>query len=241
MPAIPDGDPNASPRGMAIRFNLAEHVHTDIIAHSVDGFPGRTPEEFLEFLHAVYASGSATSHPTPIETFLGTHPAALEFVQSAKPVPASFSKESFYAVNAYKFLDQEGHSQYGRYRIRPDGANEYLDAPAAAMQAPNFLFDEIQARLARGPVTLRVFVQVAAKEDVVNDSTAHWPKNRPEIDFGTIKLMSVVPDNDAGQRHIIFDPIPRVDGIEPSGDPLLDTRAAVYLMSGRRRRAQKTG
>jgi catalase len=28
-----------------------------------------------------------------------------------------------------------------------------------------------------------------------------------------------------------------VDGIEPSGDPLLELRAAVYLLSGRRRRA----
>ena len=36
---------------------------------------------------------------------------------------------------------------------------------------------------------------------------------------------------------IIFDPIPRVDGIEPSEDPLLNTRADVYLLSGRRRRA----
>jgi len=57
-------------------------------------------------------------------------------------------------------------------------------------------------------------------------------------EFGTIELTSVMPDNDAEQRHIIFDPIPRVDGIEPSEDPLLDPRAAVYLMSGRRRRAQ---
>jgi catalase len=28
-----------------------------------------------------------------------------------------------------------------------------------------------------------------------------------------------------------------VDGIEPSADPLLELRAAVYLLSGRRRRA----
>src|SRR5579871_669894 len=39
VPAVPNNDPNASPRGMAIRFHLAEHIHTDIIAHSVDGFP----------------------------------------------------------------------------------------------------------------------------------------------------------------------------------------------------------
>ncbi|WP_255406352.1 hypothetical protein [Mycobacterium sp. E796] len=39
------------------------------------------------------------------------------------------------------------------------------------------------------------------------------------------------------QRHIVFDPIPRLEGIEPSDDPLLELRAAVYLISGRERRA----
>src|SRR5215472_7737609 len=27
VPMIPDNDPNANPRGFAIRFNLADHVH----------------------------------------------------------------------------------------------------------------------------------------------------------------------------------------------------------------------
>src|SRR5215471_1315491 len=44
IPVIPDNDPNASPRGGAIRFHLATHAHTDIIAHSTDGFPTRTGE-----------------------------------------------------------------------------------------------------------------------------------------------------------------------------------------------------
>src|SRR5882762_2594422 len=38
VPVIPDNDPNADPRGLAIRFHLAERVHTDIINHSADGF-----------------------------------------------------------------------------------------------------------------------------------------------------------------------------------------------------------
>jgi catalase len=82
-------------------------------------------------------------------------------------------------------------------------------------------------------------VQVAEAEDVVNDATVQWPDNRPELEFGTIELTSVLQDSDAEQRHIIFDPIPRVDGIEPSDDPLLEPRASVYLVSGRRRRAAK--
>ncbi len=63
-----------------------------------------------------------------------------------------------------------------------------------------------------------------------------WPDDRTEIEFGAVELTAVAPNSDAEQRHIIFDPIPRVDGIDPSGDPLLEQRAAVYLASGRRHR-----
>ena len=69
----------------------------------------------------------------------------------------------------------------------------------------------------------------------MDDSAVHWPGDRPQVEFGTIELFSVIPDNDAAQRQIIFDPIPRVDGIDPSDDPLLAARSAVYLVSGRRR------
>ena len=237
VPAIPDNHPDASPRGIGIRFHLAEHVHTDIIGHSVDGFPARTAEELVEFLRAVHASGPGAASPTPIEAFVATHPAALEFVQVAKPVPGSFAKESFFAVNAYKFTDQSGVSRYGRYRIRPDGASDYLAPEIAAAKAADFLFDEIRERLARGPAKLHIAVQLAAAGDVVDDSSVHWPADRPQVEFGAIELTSVVPNDEAEQRHIIFDPIPRVDGIDPSADPLLEPRASVYLLSGRRRRA----
>src|SRR5207253_3000417 len=121
--------------------------------------------------------------------------------------------------------------------IRPDGDGEYLDASAAAAKTPNFLFDEIRERIGRSSIVFRILVQLAATGDSVDDATVQWPNDRPQVEFGRIELTSVTPNNDAEQRHIIFDPIPRVDGIEPSGDPLLDARAAVYLASGRRRRA----
>ena len=56
IPVIPDNDPNADPRGCAIRFYLAERVHTDIVAHSTNGFPARTGQDFLEFLTAIAAT-----------------------------------------------------------------------------------------------------------------------------------------------------------------------------------------
>jgi len=92
LPQIPDNVPDANPRGLAIRFNLAEHVHTDIVSHSTDGFPTRDGEEFLEFLRAVAASGPDAPSPKPVERFLGSHPAALAFVQTPKPFPSSLAQ-----------------------------------------------------------------------------------------------------------------------------------------------------
>src|ERR1700722_9010948 len=59
IPMIPDNDPNADPRGCAVRFHLADRVHTDIVSHSTNAFPARTGEDFLEFLTAIAATDLA--------------------------------------------------------------------------------------------------------------------------------------------------------------------------------------
>src|SRR5207245_7148365 len=107
----------------------------------------------------------------------------------------------------------------------------------AAAKSANFLFDEIGERLARGPIRLGVFVQMAEPGDNVADASATWPDDRTEIPFGTISLTARVDDQMPDRRKIIFDPLPRIDGIDSSGDPLTDVRADIYLLSGRRRRA----
>jgi catalase len=236
LPELPDNDPAANPRGLAIRFNLAEHVHTDIVSHSTDGFPTRTGQEFLEFLRAVAASDPAKFSPSPVETFLATHPAALAFVQTPKPAPTSFAKETYFAVTAYRFINRDGAGRYGRYRIIPEVGVEHLDDLTAKGQDVDFLFDELVRRVGTGPVSFQIVVQVANDDDPVDDATVHWPEDRPQIPIGRFVLTALVPENAREQKKIIFDPIPRVDGIEPSEDPLLELRAAIYLLSGRRRR-----
>ncbi|QDV39418.1 catalase family protein [Tautonia plasticadhaerens] len=70
VPTAADNDPKASsPQGMAVRFHLGEHVHTDIVAHSHNGFAVRTGEEFLESLAAVADSGPGGPNPPPLAAF----------------------------------------------------------------------------------------------------------------------------------------------------------------------------
>jgi catalase len=237
IPVIPDNDPNADPRGCAIRFHLGERVHTDIVAHSTNGFPARTGQDFLELLTALAATDMTHIPGSPLEKYLGTHPAALAFVSAPKPPPSSFARETYFGLTAVRFISKDGASRYGRYRILPAEGNDHLDAAAVAAKGANYLFDEIEAQIAREPVKFKVVAQLAEAGDTVDDVTVQWPEERTLLELGQLSFTAPVLDEAHEQKQIIFDPIPRVDGIDASADPLLDLRAAIYLLSGRRRRA----
>lgn len=238
IPSVADNDlTGASPQGMAVRFHLGEHAHTDIIAHSVDAFPARTPEEFLEFLRAAAASGPGAPTPPPIVAFLATHPAAKAFIEAPKPVPTSYARQAYFAITAFKFIRAAGQSRFGRFRLRPDAGTEFLTPEQLAKKSADFLAADMSERLAKGPVRFRVVVQMAEAGDDVANATVYWPETRTEVEFGTLALTERVDELTPERRKIIFDPLPRVDGIDPAGDPLTAARSDVYLLSGRRRRA----
>ena len=229
VPTVPDGDPLASPRGMAIKFHLPGGIDTDVVAQSYDGFPVRTAEEFLVFVRAL-----ATSGP-PLADFLASHPQAKRFAEAPKPVPASFATESYYGVNAFRFTNREGVSRAGRYRIRPEAGEEHLDAAEAARRPGNFLFEELRERLFRGPARFRLLVQLADDGDPIDDGSLPWPEGRRQVELGTIVVTAPLADSAAVERRLLFDPARLVDGIGLSEDPLPLARSAVYAIAYRRR------
>jgi catalase len=235
IPNIPDGVPDASPHGMAVKFHLP-NGSTDIVANAFNGFAVATPEDFLALLRAVAETGPNAPKPTPIEKFLGSHPKAARVVKTPKPTPASFATEPYFGVNAFVFTNKDDKARYGRYQLRPEAAEKFLTADEAAKKPANFLIDELGERLKKGPAKFKIIVQLAAEGDPVDDATAVWPDERPTVELGILSLTRLVADNDAAQRALAFDPLHLVDGIEGSDDPLLEARSAAYAISRRRRR-----
>jgi catalase len=235
LPTIPDASADANPHGMAIRFQLADGAFTDIVSISINGFPAATPEEFLEFLNAVAASGPDAPKPSPVEKFLGTHSAALKFVTTPAPAPVSFATQAFYGVNAFSFTNARGKTLYGRYRITPLAGEHALTKNQAAKAAPDYLMEELPARLKKGPAKFRISVQLALKDDVINDGTAVWPDNRPQVELGILTLKKVLPDSQQVEKTLMFSPLNLTDGIVASDDPILLARPAAYAISFGRR------
>lgn len=237
VPNIPDADGNAFPKGMAIRYQLPDGTYSDMVAISVNGFPAATPEDFLGLLNAIAASGPEVPKPSPVEQFLGSHPAALKFVTTPKPAPVSFATQAFYGVNAFKFTNAKGEVNYGRYRIEPVKGQQFLNQADTARAAPNYLMDELPNRLKADAVKYHVSVQVAEKDDVVNDATITWPETRKVVELGTLTIKAINADGVKFEKATMFNPLALVDGIEASDDPILLARPSAYAVSYGRRLA----
>ena len=230
-PIIPDNTPNAGPRGMAIRFKLPNSDETDIIALSVNGFAVSTGEEFLALQKAVVATDPTKPHPWPIEGFLGTHPSALRFVKRTQVVPASFATESFFPNDTFIFVNKAGVNQAGRYQIIPFAGQHDLSDEEAKTKPEGFLFDDLKARLAAGPIEYHLLVQLPNAGDSTKDPSIIWPEDRKTIDMGTISITSVVADSSAAEKELAFDPTNLTDGIELSDDPFPSLRSKVYALA----------
>lgn len=235
VPMIPDANPNSRPYGMAIRFTLPQTGFTDFVGISYDGFPVSTPEDFLALLNAVATIGKSTESPAPIEKFLGSHPAALAFVQAPKPAPVSFGSQTYFGVNAFEFTNASGAKRFGRYRIIPVGGNAFISEEEAAKRSGNYLMDELPARLAQGEVKFKIVLQLAEKGDATNDGSVVWPKERAVVELGTLTLSQPVADGKQAEKALAFNPLILPDGIAPSADPVLLARPLAYAISVGRR------
>lgn len=230
-PSIPDNSPDASPRGMAIRFELPGGGITDIVAISHNGFIVGTGEEFLALQRAIAATDPSKPHPWPIEEFLGKRPRALKFVQEIRVVPASFATEAFFSNDAFVLVNKSGARQAGRYQIIPVAGRRDLSDAEAKTRPANYLIQDLKTRLASGPIQFRLVGQLPNVGDSTKDPSLVWPDDRKTIDAGTISITSVVADSGGAERTLVYDPTHLTDGIELSDDPLPALRARVYSLS----------
>jgi catalase len=234
IPNIPDTDPGASPRGMALKFKLPDGSNTDIVAHSFNGFPVATAAELRDFFLALGASKPGDPQPTPLATFLSSHPTAKAFVTAPKPAPVSYATLGYFGVNTFKFTNAKGSVTHGRYQLQPAAGEQLLDNEQVAKMGPDYLTEEIRERMGRGPVKFKLLLQVAAKEDKLDDPSTAWPDSRKKVELGTIEITKAVADSQAAEKKLLFTPGALVPGIE-AADPMIAMRSAAYIVSLSRR------
>ena len=232
------GNPNVADympdtRGLATSFHLPDGERTDILAQILPLFPFKDPEAFIDALHAGHFSpASLVRFPVLAARnprLLLTMPANLKAMFT---VPASFAALTYVPFHAFKWIDAEGGERWIRYYWKPTVNEPTLSRRAARRRGPDYLFEELRARLEREPVRMDLEVQIAGPGDDPHDPSSAWPDDRERVVVGTLEVAAI---DDEADDSIVFDPMRLTAGIEPSDDPVLLYRPPVYDLSYKHR------
>jgi len=230
IPNIPDTIGDANPRGFAIKFHLPAGAELDLVTHSFNGFPTRTSDEFAQLLRAIGASGAASVKPTALDRFLGDHPVARTFLTTQKPAPVSFGTLNYFGVNAFTFIDAAQTRRAVRYRFVPASGEQVLDAAALETKGPNYLQEEIGARVATATIVFDWFAQVGETDDLADDPSIAWPESRQLVKLGIVTIARLDSQPGKTDKALLFLPGRLPAGIEIC-DPMIAMRSAAYPIS----------
>ena len=115
-----------------------------------------------------------------------------------------------------------------------ESGHAYVSDEEAAKRPPNALADNLRASLEKGPIKFRLLVQLAAADDPITDATKIWPDSRPTVELGEIAVIKAL-DTKKVENELLFLPTNVTSGIDPSDDPIINTRTEAYAESFGRR------
>jgi catalase len=214
-PKQADGSPGV--RGMAVKFTLPDGSTTDVSTQTARLFVASKPEGFVDLIKAMRPG---------LTTLLG----ALPIVRDANKVPASYATIEYHGLHAFRWISADGNARYVRYHLIPAAGESYLSGSDASEAAADFLTDELNTRLAQGPVRFDYRVQIAGPQDSTTDPSAPW-RSAETVTVGTLDITGLDTEREHGGDIVVFDPMRVTDGIEASDDPVLHFRSLAYSAS----------
>jgi len=224
-------------RGLGLEFSLPNGELWRTAMVNLPVFPVRTPDAFHERLLASIPD-PATGQPDPakLRAFLERHPETVRAlgVIKAEQFSSDFDNSTFHGLNAFRFVNAEGKSVPVRWLLTPTRPFAAVRT-AVAQEDKNDLFRALITQMHLLPIQWHLIVIVGHADDPTNDASLPWPAGREQVDVGTLTLNRVEAEETSPATAINFDPLVLPAGIEPSDDPLLSARSAIYSQSFRRR------
>lgn len=225
-------DASSTARGLGLVFGFPGAQQWRMATLNLPVFLDNSPQGFYDRLIASAAvPGTGKPDPAAMARFLAAHPEtarAMDVVKQHPPTPG-FADSVYSGLNAFYFVNESGARTPVRWSLIP------LQHALPPSSGPNALFDALVRQLRTGPLRWRLVLTVGEAADPTHDATLPWPADRRSVDAGVLTLDSIKTDAPGNARDINFDPMVLPAGIEPSDDPLLSARSAVYAASYRRR------
>ena len=226
-------DTLAAPLGLGLAFAFPDGTQWRTAMLNLPVFPDNSPQGFYDRLLAS-KTVPETGKPDPalMSRFLSEHPetaAAMAVIAQQSPTQG-FAECTYRSLITFFLVDDAGVRTPVRWEFVP-----LQSARTPLRGTTNSLFDALVRQMHSGPLRWRLVLAVGEADDPLIDATLRWPSDRRTIDAGILTLTGIETEVEGNARDINFDPLVLPDGIDPSDDPLLSARSAVYGASYRAR------
>lgn len=231
-------DNKARVRSMALELRSDDGQQWRMAMNSFPFFGVSSVEAFYEQARA-NAPDPATGKPDPEKqaAFAEAHPEFKRFAAWAKEAPwsTSWASTTYNGVNTFRFINATGAVSNVRWSMQPKTSFEVMTPEQREAADADFLDEDLQARLAQGPLRWDMVVTLAEDGDAILDASQPWPESRKQVTVGSVVVEHTSPQTTGACRDINFDPLVLPTGVQSSGDPVLAARSAVYSVSFNRR------
>ncbi|ODQ65976.1 catalase-domain-containing protein [Nadsonia fulvescens var. elongata DSM 6958] len=242
-------DAARDPRGFSTKF-YTQDGNLDWVYNNTPVFFIRDPVKFPIFIHTQKRCPQTNlKDANMMWDYWTQNQEALHQIMtlfSDRGTPASYRNMNGYSGHTYKWTNKEGKWVYVQIHLKTDqGIKTLTDAEAAQMTAanPDHAQQDLFTSIAKGEFpSWTVYVQSMTYEQAqeldfsVFDLTKTWPQSKfPLRRFGKLTLNRNPENYHAEVEQAAFSPSHTVPGIEPSADPVLQSRLFSYPDSQRYR------
>lgn len=241
------------PRGFAIKFRTEEGIW-DLVSNNTPVFFLRDPAKFPHFIHTQKRDPSThlthADDSTMYWDYLSQNPESIHQVMilmGDRGIPDGYRFMHGYSGHALKLVNKAGDWVYTQIHVRSMQGTKFLTQEESFTKSPDYAQKDLYAAIQRGEYP-RWSVEVQTMtpkeaEDVwekqrinVFDLTHVWPhKQFPLRRVGVIELNENVVNYFAEIEQLAVNPSHMVPGIEPSADPVLQSRLFSYADTHRHR------
>ncbi|KAK9454120.1 catalase-like domain-containing protein [Dipodascopsis uninucleata] len=245
------GSPDSArdPRGFSTKLYTEEGT-TDWVFNNTPVFFIRDPTKFPLFIHTQKRDPKTNlKDAVMFWDYLTSNPESIHQVMtlfSDRGTPYSFRFMHGFSGHTYKFVKEDGSFIYVQIHLMSDqGTKNWTNDEAIKMagENPDFATQDLFDAIERGECpSWTCYVQTMTPEQAKNfkysifDLTKVWPKKEfPLRRFGKLTLNKNPENYFAEVEQAAFSPGHLVPGIEPSADPVLQSRLFSYNDTHRHR------
>ena len=241
------------PRGFSVKFRTDEG-NWDMVANNTPVFFLRDPAKFPHFIHTQKRNPATNlthaDDSTIFWDYLSQNPESVHQVMilmGDRGIPDGYRFMNGYSGHTFKLVNKAGQWVYTQFHFKSKQGIKWISQADSASKSPDHSQKDLWFAIERGEYPgWDVSIQTMSAKEAedlwekqrinVFDLTHVWPQKQfPLRKVGEFFLNENVENYFAEIEQVTFNPAHLVPGIEPSADPVLQSRLFSYPDTHRHR------